>query len=104
MMIRITDGPTERIVSREDLRKWEALGYKTVAPLPDLSEAATEPDPEPALEPDTEAGPEKNAKIQIPEDLASMNLKDLRVLAKKIGIQGFQNMDKITLIAVIQAH
>ena len=104
MMIRITDGPTERIVSREDLRKWEALGYKPVDPLPDLSEAATAPDPEPASEQDTEAGPEKNAKIQIPEDLASMNLKDLRVLAKKIGIQGFQNMDKITLIAVIQAH
>lgn len=99
-MIRITDGPTERIVSRENLRKWEALGYKPVDPLPDLSEEATAPDPEPEAE--TEAEEEK--KTENPDDLMQMKISELRAMAKQIGIQGYQNMDKATLVAVIQAH
>lgn len=33
-----------------------------------------------------------------------MKLNDLRKIAKEKGIQGYSNMDKATLIAVIQAH
>ena len=33
-----------------------------------------------------------------------MKLNDLRKIAKEKGIQGYNNMDKATLIAVIQAH
>lgn len=33
-----------------------------------------------------------------------MKLNDLRKVAKEKGIQGYNNMDKATLIAVIQAH
>lgn len=33
-----------------------------------------------------------------------MKLNDLRKIAKEKGIQGYNNMDKATLVAVIQAH
>lgn len=39
-----------------------------------------------------------------PEDYADMKINDLRKIAKEKGIQGYQNMDKATLAAVIQAH
>lgn len=35
---------------------------------------------------------------------ADMKLNDLRKVAKEKGIQGYNNMDKATLVAVIQAH
>lgn len=37
-------------------------------------------------------------------DYAGMKLNDLRKIAKEKGVQGYNNMDKATLIAVIQAH
>lgn len=37
-------------------------------------------------------------------DYTEMKLNDLRKIAKEKGIQGYNNMDKATLIAVIQAH
>lgn len=39
-----------------------------------------------------------------PEDYANMKINDLRKIAKEKGIQGYNNMDKATLVAVIQAH
>lgn len=39
-----------------------------------------------------------------PEDYNNMKLNDLRKIAKEKGIQGYNNMDKATLVAVIQAH
>lgn len=38
------------------------------------------------------------------EDYDKMKINDLRKIAKEKGIQGYNNMDKATLIAVIQAH
>lgn len=99
-MIVITNGPVERIVNEEDLQKWESAGFRLVDPLLDLpeeTETAT-PDPEPEAETETEA------KVTIPDNLMKMKISGLRALAKQIGIQGYQNMDKATLAAVIQAH
>ena len=37
-------------------------------------------------------------------DYSTMKLNDLRKIAKEKGIQGYNNMDRATLAAVIQAH
>lgn len=37
-------------------------------------------------------------------DYSSMTVKELREIAKDKGIQGYKNMNKDTLIAVIEAH
>ena len=37
-------------------------------------------------------------------DYADMKINDLRRIAKEKGIQGYMNMDKATLAAVIQVH
>lgn len=99
-MIRIINGPVERIVAPEDLKKWMLAGYRPVDPLPDhLTEEPLNEDPEPyseVLEPPNIP--------DIPDNLEKMKLKDLRQLADQIGVQGYQNMDKATLIAVIQNH
>ena len=39
-----------------------------------------------------------------PADYTNMKINDLRKIAKEKGIQGYNNMDKATLIAVIRAH
>ena len=38
------------------------------------------------------------------EDYQSMSVADLRKVAKEKGIQGYGNMNKDTLVAVIMAH
>lgn len=100
-MVRVINGSIERIVPRDALRKWMQDGYKPLDPLPELAELTTEPapDPEPEKESETQEEP-----IEIPNDLESMKTRELRKLADKIGVQGYQNMDKATLIAVIQNH
>lgn len=50
------------------------------------------------------AGGEGAGSDANPEDYANMKLNDLRKIAKEKGIQGYNNMDKATLVAVIQAH
>ena len=50
------------------------------------------------------AGGEGAGNDAIPEDYANMKINDLRKIAKEKGIQGYNNMDKATLVAVIQAH
>jgi hypothetical protein len=37
-------------------------------------------------------------------DYSSMKINDLRKIAKEKGIQGYANMDKLTLAEVIKAH
>lgn len=97
-MVRVVNTSVERIVPEKDLAKWAAMGYKPIDPsieIPTEEEAAPEPDPEPEKE---------TPKIEIPSNLESMKTRELRKLADKIGVQGYQNMDKATLIAVIQNH
>lgn len=50
------------------------------------------------------AGREGTGNGQTTEDYSNMKINDLRRIAKEKGIQGYINMDKATLIAVIQAH
>lgn len=50
------------------------------------------------------AGGEGAGNDVTPEDYANMKINDLRKIAKEKGIQGYNNMDKATLVAVIQAH
>lgn len=50
------------------------------------------------------AGGEGAGSNTNPENYANMKLNDLRKIAKEKGIQGYNNMDKATLAAVIQAH
>lgn len=50
------------------------------------------------------AGVEGADSDTTPEDYANMKINDLRKIAKEKGIQGYNNMDKATLAAVIQAH
>lgn len=50
------------------------------------------------------AGGEGAGNDATPEDYANMKINDLRKIAKEKGIQGYNNMDKATLVAVIQAH
>lgn len=50
------------------------------------------------------AGGEGAGSDANPEDYANMKINDLRKIAKEKGIQGYNNMDKATLVAVIQAH
>lgn len=101
-MIRIINGPVERIIVPEDLKKWTQAGFKPVDPLPDLP--VSEIQEIPALDPEPEQKSETASSEEIPENLNQMKSADLRKIAKKIGVQGYQNMDKATLIAVIQAH
>lgn len=95
-MIRIANGAVERIIREEDYPKWKQAGFRSVDPLPEaVSEADPDPEPEQAEEFET---------VEIPEGLEKMKITDLRSLAEQIGVQGYQNMDKATLIAVIQNH
>lgn len=50
------------------------------------------------------AGKEGAGNDTTPEDYANMKINALRKIAKEKGIQGYNNMDKATLVAVIQAH
>ena len=50
------------------------------------------------------AGGEGAGNDATPEDYANKKINDLRKNAKEKGIQGYNNMDKATLVAVIQAH
>lgn len=50
------------------------------------------------------AGGEGAGNDATPEDYANKKINDLRKIAKEKGIQGYNNMDKATLAAVIQAH
>ena len=50
------------------------------------------------------AGGEGAGNDATPEDYANKKINDLRKIAKEKGIQGCNNMDKATLVAVIQAH
>ena len=50
------------------------------------------------------AGGEGAGNDATPEDYANKKINDLRKIAKEKGIQGYNNMDKATLVAVIQAH
>ena len=50
------------------------------------------------------AGGEEAGNDVTPEDYANMKINNLRKIAKEKGIQGYNNMDKATLVAVIQAH
>lgn len=50
------------------------------------------------------AGGEGDCSDASPEDYVNMKINDLKKVAKEKGIQGFNNMDKATLVAVIQAH
>ena len=96
-MIRIINGPIERLVNEEDLKKWKQAGYQPADSLPDLPEVTdiSDPDPEPEAE---------KEEIEFPDDLTQMKMAELKALAEKVGVQGYQNMDKSTLIAVIKAH
>lgn len=98
-MIRIVNGAVERIIQEEDYPTWRQAGFRSVDPLPERIEKMAEPEPDP--EPGQAEEPET---VEIPEGLEKMKLSDLRALADQIGVQGYQNMDKATLIAVIQAH
>ena len=101
-MIRIHKGAVERIIKAEDYPKWKQAGFQPVDPLsdlPELEEVVSAPDPEPETE-----TPEHSEPSGIPDDLEKMKVSELRDLADRIGVQGYQNMDKATLIAVIQAH
>ena len=59
------------------------------------------PEPEPVETKNEEANTRSTV---IPDNLESKKVKELREIAEKVGVQGYQNMDKATLIAVIQAH
>lgn len=51
--------------------------------------------------PDSEVNTDKQSEMI---DYSVMGLNELKKAAKEKGIQGYSNMDKSTLIAVIQAH
>lgn len=119
----------ERIVSDADVDKRKKEGYKvlTKAAAQEAAEKkAAEEDEKAAKEAEEKAKAEEAAKAA--EEAAAqaaaqaaaggegagtnagavnyeeMKLNDLRKIAKEKGIQGYNNMDKATLIAVIQAH
>lgn len=62
--------------------------------------APEEPKDQESAEPETEE-PEESTEDT---DYASMNVAELRKVAKEKGIQGYANMNKETLIEVIKAH
>ena len=119
----------ERIVSDADVDKRKKEGYKvlTKAAAQEAAEKkAAEEAEKAAKEAEEKAKAEEAAKAA--EEAAAqaaaqaaaggegagtnagavnyeeMKLNDLRKIAKEKGIQGYNNMDKATLIAVIQAH
>lgn len=109
MIIRITNGPVERFVDENELARWISAGYSPVDPRPasspkieaeEVSESSM-PEPEPV---ETKNEETNTRSTVIPDNLESKKVKELREIAEKVGVQGYQNMDKTTLIAVIQNH
>lgn len=119
----------ERIVSDADVDKRKKEGYKVLTKAAAQAAAekkAAEEAEKAAKEAEEKAKAEEAAKAA--EEAAAqaaaqaaaggegagtnagavnyeeMKLNDLRKIAKEKGIQGYNNMDKATLIAVIQAH
>ena len=56
------------------------------------------------VEADEPKEPEAPTEPEEAPDYSSMTVKELREIAKNKGIQGYKNMNKDTLIAVIEAH
>lgn len=52
----------------------------------------------------SETGTAEDGNSANPDNYADMKINDLKKIAKEKGIQGYNNMDKTTLVAVIQAH
>ena len=119
----------ERIVSDADVDKRKKEGYKVLTKAAAQAAAekkAAEEAEKAAKEAEEKAKAEEAAKAAEEEaaqaaaqaaaggegagtnagavNYEEMKLNDLRKIAKEKGIQGYNNMDKATLIAVIQAH
>ena len=75
-----------------------------VAPTKEPAPEEPEDAEQETAEPETEE-PEKSTEDDAEDtDYASMNVAELRKVAKEKGIQGYANMNKETLIEVIKAH
>lgn len=79
-------------------------GLESAVDIPSTEESKeTEPS-----EPGEPAPKEKEAELpqekDVPPDYSAKTVKELREIAKDKGIQGYKNMNKETLIAVIEAH
>lgn len=123
----------ERIVSDADVDKRKKEGYKVLTKAAAQAAAAQAAAEKKAAEEAEKAAKEAEEKAKaeeaakVAEEVAAqaaapaaggegagtnagavnyeeMKLNDLRKIAKEKGIQGYNNMDKATLIAVIQAH
>lgn len=71
-------------------------------PVDDIEEA-----PEVSEAPEATEVPEAPEKAEEPAeevkaDYSAMTLKELRAAAKKVGVPGYSNMDKVTLAAVLE--
>lgn len=73
-----------------------------VQPVDDIEEAPEAPEAAEATEapeaPEKAEEPVEEAKA----DYSAMTLKELRAAAKKAGVPGYSNMDKVTLAAVLE--
>lgn len=95
-MITVTRGSVNRIVPEEDVRKWAALGFLPEGGLPE--------EPDAVIDIDVGSGEVSPEPSRSEDELKSMTVAELRVLAKDAGIQGAGNMNKATLIAMILNH
>ncbi len=119
----------ERVVSDDAVTKWQQRGYKLSnaqikAEEVKTSKAEETPTENVNIEPEAnqEAGEGNELPINPPEeagedagtaedpqaaqntDYEAMNVQQLRKVAKDLGVQGYNNMNRATLLAVIAAH
>jgi hypothetical protein len=88
----------DNYIVMETLNEMEAAAATPIKP-----ETATISEPEEITDSDEKSEPE-TAGEAAEDDYASMKINDLRKIAKEKGIQGYTNMDKLTLAEVIKAH
>ena len=97
-------GDNEAVKAAEKKAKEEAEKASKEAEDKDEEEAKkAEEEAQKAVDQAAEGG-EGTDNDATQEDYAAMKINDLRKIAKEKGIQGYNNMDKATLAAVIQAH
>jgi len=75
-------------------------------PEPPKADQDPTPEPEKADDGTTPPAAVADGKDQAAQstDYESMNVEQLRKVAKELGVQGYSNMNRATLLAVIAAH
>ena len=112
-VIRTLKADTEKFAMSENRADLETMQAGEAIASEKVKEEAKEEDPEETQEgeteetEETEEDPEEETEgdqISSEEALMQKSVKELREIAKEKKIQGYANMDKSTLVAVIMAH